>query len=77
MCSRMATPNTKIDPAAKQRLSYLKTHVQADFGVPTTHQQIVSALVLGTSIPQLAGTLLGYYKDTAPSEGDRENEEPV
>lgn len=68
----MAPPNTKIDPAAKQRLSYLKARVQADFGVPATHQQIVSALVLGTSVPQLAGTLLGYHKDTAPAEDDEE-----
>jgi hypothetical protein len=75
MCSRMATPNTKIDPIAKQRLPHLKARVQADFGVPATHQQIVSALVLGTSIPQLAGTLLGYHQDTAPVNDDQENEE--
>lgn len=71
----MATPNTKIDAAAKQRLIHLKARVQADFGVSATHQQIVSALVLGTSIPQLAGTLLGYHKDTAPADDDQEGEE--
>jgi hypothetical protein len=71
----MATPNTKIDPAAKQRLQHLKARVQGDFGVSATHQQIVSALVLGTSIPQLDGTLLGYHKDTAPADDDQENEE--
>jgi hypothetical protein len=73
----MATPNTKIDPAAKQRLLHLKARVQRDFGVSATHQQIVSALVLGTSIPQLAGTLLGYHKDTASAVDDQENDEPT
>jgi len=69
----MPTPNIKIDQAAKERLSHLQARIQADFGVPATQQQIVSALVLGTSIPQLAGTLLGYYKDTAPSGAGQDN----
>lgn len=63
----MATPNTKINPAAKRRLGRLKAHVQREFGLSATHEDIVSALVLDTSTSHLAGTLMGYEKWKAAS----------
>jgi hypothetical protein len=65
----MAEPNrtsTKIDKAALRRLAWLSAEVQRSFGVEATREAIVSALVLDISVPQLAGILLGYKKDTAP-----------
>lgn len=61
----MATTNTKIETAAKARLPWLCNAVQAEYSVSTTQEEIVSALVVGTSVPQLVGLLMGYKKATA------------
>lgn len=67
----MAEPNrtsAKIDKAARERLPWLAAEVQRRFGFEATHEAIVSALILNTTVPQLAGILLGYKQDTAPTE---------
>lgn len=72
----MAKPTTKIDAAALKHLASLQANTQAEFGIPATYQHIVSALVLGTTVPQLAGILLDYHKQTAHAidEGSEDEE---
>jgi hypothetical protein len=65
----MAKTTTKIDSAAKDRLPWLCAAVKADFSVVANQDDVVSALVLGTTVPQLAGILLGYHKATAETPG--------
>jgi hypothetical protein len=68
--------STKITKEALERLAPLSAAVQRDFGVPASHEAIVSALVLEITVPQLAGILLGYHKRIAPSPAD-EDEQPT
>jgi hypothetical protein len=65
----MTGVNTKIDAKAKARLPWLCRSVQADFCVKATQEEVLSALVLGATVPQLAGLLLGYRKATAEETG--------
>jgi hypothetical protein len=65
----MAKTSTKIDTVAKARLPWLCASVQSEFSLVATQEDVVSALVLGTSVPQLAGLLLGYQRATAAQPG--------
>jgi hypothetical protein len=66
----MASLNTKIDPVARSHLAALKARLLAEFGERASNEDIVSALVLGTTVPQLAGTLKGYHKHRGASKED-------
>jgi hypothetical protein len=59
----MATRNTKIDTSAREHLRTLKARLKAEFGEKASNEDIVSALVFGTTVAQLFGTLKGYHKD--------------
>lgn len=65
----MAKTTTHINSAAKDRLPWLCASVKADFSVVANQEDVVSALVLGTTVPQLAGILLGYHRATAEAPG--------
>lgn len=66
----MTKTTTKIDSTAKDRLPWLCAAVKANYSVVANQEDVVTALVLGTSVPQLAGILMGYHKDTADIPGD-------
>ena len=61
----MAKTTTKIDSAAKERLSWLCASVKAEFAIVANQEDVVTALVLDATVPQLAGVLLGYHRATA------------
>jgi hypothetical protein len=64
----MSRLNTKIDEAARKRLALLQADIKA-FGQDATHEAIVSALVLDTTVAHLVGTLMAYHMRSAPVTG--------
>jgi hypothetical protein len=64
----MTRLNTKIDEAARRRLAVLQADVKA-FGQNATHEAIVSALVLDTTVAHLAGTLMAYHMRSGRATG--------
>ncbi|MFI4991119.1 MAG: hypothetical protein ACHQHO_09455 [Solirubrobacterales bacterium] len=65
----MATTSTKIDTVAKERLPWLCNSVQSEYSLVATQEDVVSALVLGTPVAQLAGLLLSYHRTTSANPG--------
>lgn len=57
--------HARVTPAALAHLNELKTALQRDFGLKSSTEDIASALIGGISVPQLAGLLIAYNKDTA------------
>lgn len=60
----MAPPNVRISPLAHRELKRLKASLKADFGVNASGEEIASALIHGTSVPQLVGMLSAYNRKT-------------
>ena len=64
----MATPNVRLHPRANDELARLQAALDAE-GLPKTRREdIVSALVYGTTAPQAAGMLLAFTRMLATSD---------
>jgi hypothetical protein len=71
----VAEPTTKISPQALARLMTLPGSLKANFGVAATQSEIVSALVHGITVAQLAGMVNGYHRYTSlPDSGGADDE---
>jgi hypothetical protein len=64
----MAQPNIRISPLAQDELKKLKTALKSGFGIKANNEDIASALIHGTSVPQLAGMLLAYNREQETAE---------
>lgn len=60
--------STRLHPAAQARLKELQAALKRDFGVKASGDDITSALVFGTSVPQLAGMLIAFNKHATETE---------
>jgi hypothetical protein len=60
----MAT-TVRIQPAAEEPLKRLKTALESEEGHKATQEEIVAALVWGTTAAQAAGMLLAFTRETA------------
>jgi hypothetical protein len=58
----MALPNIRLSEAAYEDLNRLRAALKAEFGLAARNQDIASALIQGTSIPQAAGMLIAFNK---------------
>ena len=58
----MAPSNVRISSIANCDLKRVKATLQADFGIKASGEEIASALIHGTSVPQLVGMLSAYNK---------------
>lgn len=58
----MAQPNVRISASASEDLNRLKVALKAEFGIKANNEDIASALIRGTSVPQAAGMLLAYNR---------------
>jgi hypothetical protein len=70
----MAQANTRISGSAQERLGELKAALRAEFGLQASYGDIASALIHGTTVPQSAGMLIAYTKDTAEDEDQADAE---
>lgn len=61
----MAPPNVRISSVAHGDLKRIKASLQADFGINASGEEVASALIHGTSVPQLVGMLSAYNKEMA------------
>lgn len=64
---------TRVSPVAQERLRQLQTALEKDFGHKATTEDIASALICGTTIPQLSGMLIAYNREQAPGPGKTQN----
>lgn len=56
---------TRLHPLAKQALKELKQRLESEEGRKATQEEIVSALVFGTSPAQAAGMLIAFTRVAA------------
>ena len=75
------TKSVKLDPAAKERLKELQKELKTQ-GLPPYVDQpdILSALVLYTPVPQLAGMLAEYWRytdDSSRAVGEASEDQPA
>jgi len=61
---------TRIGQDAQERLKALQLALQKDFGQKATAEEITSALVCGTTVPQLSGMLIAYNREAAQLTSD-------
>ena len=72
----MAESSTGINRLALDRLKTLPAELKREFGLSATQEEIASAVIYETTVPQIAGMLLAYvrYKaslaDEDPDESD-------
>lgn len=59
--------NARLHPAIRKRLGELKTALENEEGVSATQEDIIAALIHGTTVPQLVG-MLPAFKRYAASE---------
>jgi hypothetical protein len=57
-------------------LKDLQNAVEREFGLPSNQQEMVGALIAGTSPRQAFGMLLAYNRYTAELEASNANEQP-
>jgi hypothetical protein len=70
----MSHSTTRISALAQIRLGELKAALQAEFGLQANHGEIASALIHGTTVPQVAGMLIAYNMHTAQPEDRQANQ---
>lgn len=58
----MAQPNIRLSKDANEDLKRLKAALRAEFGLTARNQDIASALIKGTTVPQAAGMLIAFHK---------------
>lgn len=58
-------PNVRVHPLAHEDLKRLQAGLEADEGVKARHEDIVSALVHGVTVPQAAGMLSAFNRYAA------------
>lgn len=61
----MSQPNVRLSMNANEDLKRLRGALQADFGLTARNEDIASALIRGTTVPQAAGMLMAYQKTEA------------
>jgi hypothetical protein len=61
----MPTPNVRLSEDSNEDLKRLKAALQADFGLTARNEDIASALITGTTVPQAAGMLIAYQRNQA------------
>lgn len=61
----MAQKNVRLDPLIENRPKELKAVLKADFGLSATQEEIVAALIHGTTPAQLAGMLVAFNRHAA------------
>jgi hypothetical protein len=66
----MPPSNVRISSLANGDLKGIKSTLQADFGIKASGEEIASALIHGTSVPQLVGMLSAYNKMVAEADAD-------
>lgn len=69
----MAQPNVRLSALAQARLNTLKASLKADFGVKASHEEIASALIIGTSVAQSFGMLLAYNREIVEIDAPADN----
>lgn len=63
----------RISPAAQERLKQLQMALERDFGHKASAEDITSALICGTTVPQLSGMLIAYNREEAAGLGKTQN----
>jgi hypothetical protein len=58
----------RLHPAIRTRLSELKTALENEEGVSATQEDIIAALIHGTTLPQLMGMLPAFKRHAASAE---------
>jgi hypothetical protein len=66
----MAQPNVRISASALADLNRLKASLKGEFGIKANNEDIASALISGTSAPQLAGMLLAYNREQSEEDAE-------
>ena len=61
----MASPNVRLSEDSNEDLNRLRMALKAEFGLTARNQDIASALISGTSVPQAAGMLIAYQRQDA------------
>ena len=59
----------RVDPLIRERLKALPSALQRDFGFSVAQEDIVAALVHGTTLGQLAGMVDVFNRYTAALQG--------
>jgi hypothetical protein len=60
----------KVRPSVLEPLRQLRAAVERDFGIPSTQEDMVGALITGATAPQAAGMLQAYNRHTAQAAED-------
>jgi hypothetical protein len=61
----MTKSSVKVDPLVIDSLRTLVLNVRREYGLKTTQEDVVSALVYGTSVPQAVGMLIAFQRHAA------------
>jgi len=69
--------SVRLHPLAEETLRRLKADLAAEFGLSATHEEIVAALLHGTTVPQLSGMLMEFTKHEASSVASEDEETPA
>lgn len=61
----MPQTSVRLHPLAVDSVKQLQARLLADHGVKATYEEIVGALVVGTTPPQASGMLVAFHRQAA------------